>query len=163
MGDPKKTRKKFTPPAHPWQKARIEQEKAIMTTYGLKNKREIWKLVSKLKGFSMQAKNLIASTSEQGKKEKEQLLSKLSSLNMLPENADLDSVLSLKPEDIIERRLQTLVCRKKLASSMKQARQYIVHGHVFVGDRKITVPSYLVRKEEEAAIRVVDVLQPEEK
>jgi hypothetical protein len=44
MGDPKKIRKKFSKPRHPWQKARIEEEKVLVIGFGLKNKREVYRL-----------------------------------------------------------------------------------------------------------------------
>lgn len=168
MGDPKKHRKKYSTPMHPWQKARIEDETKLIDEYGLKNKREIWKMVSIVKNFSKQAKGLIASTTEQGEKEKQQLMSRLNSLHLLPDDADLDDVLGLQTADIMERRLQTIVYRKGLSKSVKQARQFIIHGHIIVGERKIIVPSYLVKKDEEELIRlapdsnVIKMVQPEE-
>lgn len=152
MGDPKKHRKKYSTPIHPWQKERIEEEKKLMSTYGLKNKQEIWKMVSKLRGFSRQAKNLIARTTPQGQKEKQQLLAKLHSWNLLSSDADLDDVLGLTTKDIMERRIQTIVFRKGLATSLKQARQFIVHRHILIGEKKITIPSYIVKGNEEAKI-----------
>ncbi|MDP7610203.1 MAG: 30S ribosomal protein S4, partial [Candidatus Woesearchaeota archaeon] len=44
MGDPKKQRKKYSKPSHPWQTERIEVEKVLMKEYGLKNKKEIWRV-----------------------------------------------------------------------------------------------------------------------
>jgi small subunit ribosomal protein S4 len=52
-------------------------------------------------------------------------------------------------EDILERRLQTLVFHRGLAQSMQQARQLIAHGHISIGGRKVSSPSYLVLKDEE--------------
>ena len=49
MGDPKKQRKKYETPLHPWQGERILAEKKIMEEYGLKNKKEIWKMNSMLR------------------------------------------------------------------------------------------------------------------
>ena len=155
MGDPKKLRKQFSTPIHPWQKARIEEEQVLIKEYGLTNKREIWKLASKVRVFARQVKRLIANTTPQGDKERKQLISKLISLNVLQQDADLDDVLDLETKDLMERRLQTLVFKRGLAKSIKQARQFIVHGHVMIGGSKITVPSYLVKKEEETMIGFV--------
>ncbi len=155
MGDPKKIRRQFSTPIHPWQKTRIEEEQALMKEYGLKNKREIWRLASKTRVFARQAKKLISDTTPQGEKEKNQLLSKLISLNVLQQDADLDDVLELETKDLMERRLQTLVCKRGLARSVDQARQFIVHGHIMLGNTKITVPSYLVKKDEESLISFV--------
>lgn len=155
MGDPKKRRKQYTTPIHPWQKLRIDDEKALSKEFGLKNKKEIWKLASKTRDFARQAKKLIANTSEQGELEKKQLLARLVSLHILPPDADLDDVLGLQTKDLMERRLQTMVMKKGLAKSMKEARQLIVHGHIMIGTTKITIPSYLVKKDEETLIKYV--------
>ncbi len=46
---------------------------------------------------------------------------------------------------LLESRLDNVVYRLGIASSRKQARQLVRHGHIAVGDRKVTVPSYRVR------------------
>ena len=155
MGDPKKIRKQYSTPIHPWQKARIDEEKILIKEYGLSKKKEIWIQASKVRGFARQAKSLIANTTPQGEKERNQLISKLISLNILQPEADLDDVLELGTKNLMERRLQTLVFKRGLAKSIKQARQLIVHGHIMIGGSKITVPSYMVKKEEEGLISFV--------
>ncbi|MFP4002085.1 MAG: S4 domain-containing protein, partial [Thermoplasmata archaeon] len=45
-----------------------------------------------------------------------------------------------------------LVYHKGLAHSANQARQFIIHGHISVNGRKVTVPSYIVNEEEESTI-----------
>lgn len=152
MGDPRKQRSKFSTPNHPWERARIDEERELKREYGFKNKREIWKMSSIAKNFSSQAKKLAAIKTVQGEKEKIQLMNKLILLGLLPENASLDNVLDLSVKDIAGRRLQSIVFRKGLANSMKQARQFISHEHISVGGKKITSPSYLVSKEEENLI-----------
>ena len=159
MGDPKRPRRKYSKPVHPWQKFRIEDEKTLIEEYGLKNKKEIWKIDSKVKGFSRQAKSLIARTTPQGEKEKMQLLTKLNKLGLLSERADLDDVLGLEVRDLMNRRLQTIVFKKGLAKSVKQARQFIIHQHIMVGNKKITVPSYLVKRGEEDTISFAQASQ----
>jgi small subunit ribosomal protein S4 len=155
MGDPRKIKKQYSTPIHPWQKARIDEENALITTYGLKNKREIWRLASMVRESSRQAKRLIANTTHQGELERNQLIQKLVSLNVLQPESTLDDVLGLKTHNMIERRLQTLVYKKGLASSVKMARQIIVHGHIMISGRKITIPSYLVKRNEEDSIAYV--------
>ncbi|MBU0979560.1 MAG: 30S ribosomal protein S4 [Nanoarchaeota archaeon] len=150
MGDPKKARKKYATPSHPWQKGRIEAEKVLTKEYGLKNKREIWKMGSMVKTFISHIKS--SAYTEQAKKERQQLLRKLQGLGLIKEEATMDDILSLTVKDIMERRLQTLVFRKGLARSIGQARQFIVHGHIKVGDNKVTEPSYLVKSVEEGHI-----------
>ncbi len=152
MGSPRKLRKQYQKPSHPWQKERIEEEKKILKEYGLKNKREIWKMNSILRGFTGQAKKLAASQSNQGKKEREQMMAKLQKYGLIKPGANLDDVLGISFHDILERRLQTLVYKKGLAHSMKQARQFITHEHIKIGEQKMTIPSYLVPITEEPVI-----------
>ena len=64
----------------------------------------------------------------------------------------LEDVLALGTEDVLERRLQTQVHNKKLSNSLKHARQLIVHGHIAINDRRVTIPSYMVSLEEERGI-----------
>jgi small subunit ribosomal protein S4 len=156
MGDPRKPRKKFDTPRHPWQIERIEEEKKLLRNYGLKNKRELWRMETLLRGFRRQARKLQALDTPQAKKEETQLLQRLARLNLLKKNATLDDVLALTLEDILNRRLQTLVYKKGLANTIKQARQFIVHGHISIKGRKVTAPSYLVKKEEEKSIKFSD-------
>jgi|FLOH01.1.fsa_nt_gi small subunit ribosomal protein S4 len=152
MGDPKKIRKKYDTPTHPWQKVRIEDEIVLKKEYGLKNKKEIWKFTSMLKGFKNDVKRLNAMTGSQAIKEQDQLRARLLSLGLLKVDMSLDSVLSLETKDLMERRLQTVIVRKNLVRSVKQARQFIVHRHILVAGKKITVPSYLVKIGEEDQI-----------
>ena len=106
-----------------------------------------------LKNFTRQAKNLITLNNPQVEKERNQLLTKLSSLGLLGKDAKIEDVLSLTLKDVLERRLQTLVYRKNMAGSLKQARQFIVHDHISLGERTITAPSYLVPLDEEGHIQ----------
>ncbi len=155
MGSPKRQRKKFSKPIHPWQKERILAEKELLRDYGLNRKYEIWKMNSILKNFTTQAKNLITIKNLQVEKERSQLLTKLSSLGLLGKDAKIEDVLSLTLKDVMERRLQTLVYRKNLANSIRQARQFIVHEHISLGEKTVTAPSYLVPLSEENKIQFV--------
>ncbi len=144
MGDPRKQRRKYSGPQHPWNRARIEEEKVLVEEYGLKNKKDLWKMTSKLAKFKRQAKSLIAKQGKQAEYEKHLFLEKLQKLKLIGEGATMDDILSLSVKDLLERRLQTLLFRKGLARSVKQARQFITHGHVFIDEHKMNVPSYLV-------------------
>jgi small subunit ribosomal protein S4 len=152
MGDPRKPRKKYFGPRHPWEKARIESEKELKRDYGFKNKKELWKMSSLLKTFFDRAKKYVAKDTPQFKKEQEQLITKLNGLGLLKGDNSLDSILGIQLKDIIERRLQTVVFRKGLSRSVKQARQFITHGHITVNGKVITAPSYVVTLSEEATI-----------
>ncbi|HLC78140.1 MAG TPA: 30S ribosomal protein S4 [Candidatus Nanoarchaeia archaeon] len=153
MGDPRTTKKKYKGPAHPWRKTRIEEENKLQKEYGLKNKKEIWKAVSELRRLNAQAKKLIRERGqEQAATEEKQLMGRLNKLGLLEENAHLEDVLALETKNLLDRRMQSLSYKKGLAMSMKQARQFITHGHVLVKGRKITVPSYLLTREEETNV-----------
>ena len=71
---------------------------------------------------------------------------------LLGPDADIDNVLALKVPSHLERRLQTIVYRKGLARSPKQARQFVTHGHIAIAGRRVTIPGYLVTRGEETAI-----------
>ena len=81
------------------------------------------------------------------------LIEKLNRLGLLSGGVSLDDVLGLTLESIFERRLQTIVFKKGLVNTIKQARQFIIHGHVMIGNRKVVYPSYLVPKDEEDKIQ----------
>jgi small subunit ribosomal protein S4 len=155
MGKPKFSRKKYETPSHPWQEDRIKEENELIRKYGLKNKREVWKSQTRLRRYRTQARELLAKVETgdaQSKKESQQLLMHLNRLNVLPPNSTLDDVLTLDTESILSRRLQTLTYLKGLANTSYQARQLISHGHIAISDRRVTVPGYIVTKDEEGEI-----------
>jgi small subunit ribosomal protein S4 len=155
MGKPKFSRKKYETPSHPWQEDRIKSENELIKKYGLKNKREIWKAQTTLRKYRGQARELLAridSGNPQVKKESDQLLLHLTRMNILPLNSTLDDILALETEPILSRRLQTLAYLKGLANTPMQARQIISHGHIAISGRRITVPGYMVSKDEENEI-----------
>lgn len=156
MGDPRKLKKKYSKPKTSWSADKIEEERGITRTYGLKNKKELWRAQAMLRNFRGQARKLLALKTEQGKKEERQLVGRLRRLNLLRENASLDDVLALKLDNVLERRLETLVFKKGLASTPNQARQFIVHGHIAVHGQKVTAPGYLVKADEESTISYVE-------
>ena len=148
MGDPRKQRRKYERPTHPWKAERITEEKEICNKYGLKNRKELWRVKSKIRRFRQQARNLLASSGEEVMKEKKELFDKLTRLGIL-ENPTIEDILAIKAEDLLERRLQSQVYSKGIANTVKEARQLITHNHVIVGNRVITIPSYTISKAEE--------------
>jgi len=153
----RKLKRKFSKPRKPWEKQRILDEKALISEYAYKSKREIWKMKSRVKEFRDFAKQLVSIRSAQEAKEKDEFLKGLYRKGLVKENAEVEDALALTVRDLSERRLQTQVFRKGLAKTPNQARQFIVHGHVFVGDKKVTAPSRIVNRDEEALIKVVGV------
>ena len=152
MGDPKKTSKHFDRPLRLWDKENLEKERILKSTYGLKNKRELWRVQTTLSKKRKTARQLLAVQPEQRAKKEHELLDSLAKLGLVNESAVLDDVLTLSVEAVLERRLQTIVWRKGLANSPKQARQFIVHGHIAVKGKKVSAPSYLVPAGEEEKI-----------
>ena len=156
MGDPKFSRRSYDTPSHPWQGERIKAEVVLVNQFGLKNKTEVWKAQSVLRNFRKQARELQAllrTGDAQAKRESDALIAKCGRMGVLPlEGATLNDILVLKEEDILGRRLQTLVFEKGMASTVKQARQMIVHGHIFMNGHRVTVPGYIVLRKEEPSI-----------
>ncbi|NPA86974.1 MAG: 30S ribosomal protein S4 [Candidatus Diapherotrites archaeon] len=148
----RRLRKKWVRPFKRWDKRRIIEERKLMKLYGLKNKKELWRAQAELRRIRAFARKLLPLSGPAREKGEKELLGRLYRLGLLPENATLDDVLSLTVSDLLERRLQTMVWRKGLARTVKQARQFIVHGHVYVGGRRVRSPSYWVKRGEENQI-----------
>lgn len=145
----RKLKKTYSKPRRPWDKSRIEEERKMMRSYGLKRKREIWKAASLLRAYRQRARNLAAVKNEV---EEKRLLEKLYKLGLLEKDATLTDVLGLTVDNLLERRLQTIVVKKGLANTMKQARQLITHGHIAIDKRKVIFPSFMVPRDLENKI-----------
>ena len=152
MGDPKKQRKKYETSRFPWRTDILQSELKLLGQYGLRNKRELWRHKTMLSRFREIARSLSGMPTEERRKMEKQLLDRLHRLGILHETAALDDVLDMALEDILERRLQTLVFRRGLAKSVYQARQLITHGHISIERKRVSSPSYLVLRDEEAKI-----------
>ena len=150
----RKLRKKWVRPFKRWDKARIREERRFMKLYGLKNKKELWRAQAELRRIRAFARRLLPLSGAYREVREKELLGRLYRLGLLDEKATLDDVLSLTTQDILERRLQTMVWRKGFARTVRQARQFIVHGHVYVGDVRVRSPSYWVKRGEENLIRI---------
>ncbi|MCQ8893697.1 MAG: 30S ribosomal protein S4 [Methanolinea sp.] len=157
MGYPGKNHKQYQTPKRPFEKTRIEEENRFMIEYGLRNKREIWKAASHLRKYRKAARDLLALMST-GKDQllfeakRAALIEHLQRIGLLGPDAGIDDVLSLKVQNQLERRLQTLVYRRGLARSPKQARQMITHGHIAIGGKRVSIPGYTVSRSEETEI-----------
>ena len=155
MGEPKFSRSRTQTPTHPWKQARIDEEHALKEKYGLKKTggmREIWREKSALRRHRNQAMKLIGRVdASEGHyaKEKNQLLESLFSKGLLVSGADIGDVLEINVEHMLSRRLQSVVYYRGLAPSMRAARNLIVHGHIRIGNQRLTVPGYHIIKEEE--------------
>jgi small subunit ribosomal protein S4 len=152
MGDPRKTRKLFRRPRMIWTTDQLNAELYVMGSYGLRNKRELWKAQTEVARIRNQARALLALSSEARSEKEKRLLNFLNRLGLVKEGATLDDILNLKVEDLLERRLQTIMMKKSGTKSPYQARQIVSHGHVSIGNRKVNIPGYLVRTDEEPQI-----------
>jgi len=135
-----------------WNKARIERDKKLKKDFGLVKEREIWRAETMLRKYRRLARDVMATKDKNKGKE---LLEKLSRMGILEKGAGIDDVLGLTVEEVLERRLQTVVFRLGLANTQKQARQMITHGHIKVNGRKTRYPSRLILKGEEDKIEVI--------
>lgn len=140
--------KKYSRPRTLYDKTRIQSENVLLKKYGLKNKREIWREEAKVKYFRNRAKDLITSSQE----EQHQFFAKLKKLGFSV--SSIADVLALTKEDIMSRRLSTLLVKKTLAKTPQEARQMIVHKRVSIHHRVVNSPSYLVPTNEEEHIVV---------
>ncbi len=155
MGDPKKLRRKYDTPSHPWRGDRIKEENEILTKFGLKNKKEVWRMQSYLRDLRGQTRTLqakIRTEDQQAIKEADLLLKRCYSMGILPDGAPLQEVLAIQLDQVISRRLESLVYAKGLASTYKQARQMIIHGHITLKGRRVTIPGMLVKMGDERTI-----------
>ncbi len=149
MGDPRHLKKKFKKPKHPFQKERIREELEFLGRYGLRNKREFWKSRTILGNWRKLARHSRTLSKEKTVEAQQTLIQKLNRLGIIGSEARFEDILLLNVEDVLKRRLQTMVYEKGLASTIYQSRQYITHGHIQVGGKKIDAPSYIVKKDEE--------------
>lgn len=152
MGDPKKNKSKVERPKKPWDKARLDRERDITKNYGLVNKRELWRFETFLRHKRHNARKLLALPLEERQEREAEIVKSLNSIGLLSEKASLDDALSIGLEALLERRLQTIVFRKNLASTLKQARQFIVHGHIAINGKEVSSPNYIVKAGEEEGI-----------
>ena len=154
MGDPKLSRKLWKKPKRPLNYDLMMEELKILGTFGLKTKRELWKANTELSRLRLQARSLLALRQEDREQKEPILINSLSKIGLVDKNSTLDDVLNLQVADLLSRRLQTIVQRKLYFKTPYQARQAIVHGHIMIGERVVTIPSYTVKIDEEPKIRL---------
>ena len=156
MGYPGKNHKQYQTPKRPFELSRIEEETRLVIEYGLaaSGKSGLPRVHSGSTASSREIVALQSTGSEQARVErkKDEPIGSLQRSGMLSENADIDDVLALKVEQQLDRRLQTQVYRRGFARSPKQARQFITHGHIAIGGRRVTIPGYTVSAKEQEEI-----------
>jgi len=144
----KRKHKNYSRPRRPFDKARIDEEVVIKKEFGLKNKKEIWKADSKIRSMRQKAKRLITASAE----EQNALFSRLQKIGIKIES--ITDILGLDKTDYLNRRLQTIVFKKGIATTIKTARQMITHKRILVDSRVIDIPSYIVPIELEDKITI---------
>jgi len=154
MGDPKTSRKVWKKPKRPLNYDLKMDELKTLGTFGLKTKQELWKTQTELSRVRLQARSLLALRQEERKRKEPILMQSLTKIGLVDESSTLDDVLNLQVNDLLSRRLQTITQRKLFFKTPYQARQAIVHGHVMIGDVIVTIPSYIVKTEEENKIHL---------
>ena len=154
MGDIKNFRKDWNKPKRPLNFELKMEELKILGTFGLKTKRELWKAITELSRVRNQARSLLSLRQEVREKEEPILIHSLSRIGLVEQNATLDDVLNLEINDLLSRRLQTVIMKKFYFKTPYQARQAISHGHILIGDRVVNIPSYVVKVDEEEQVKL---------
>ena len=161
--------KRYETPNHPFQGERIASEHDLINRYGLKNKEELWRAQSELRRMRREAREILGqvSTEDDVESEGDEFLTRLKRYGYLDPEDSLEAVLALEVNDVLERRLQTIVYRQGLANTPDPARQFVSHGHITINDQRVRRPSYTVEVDEEDFIEfeetspLADDLHPE--
>ena len=154
MGDTKNFRRIWKKPKRPLNFDLKMDELKILGTFGLKTKRELWKTRTELSRVRNQARTLLALRQDVREQKEPILMNSLSKVGYVQSDATLDDVLNLEINDLLARRLQTIVQKKFYFKTPYQARQAVSHGHVLIGDQIVNIPSYLVKVDEEDKVKL---------
>jgi len=141
--------KRFSRPRKAFDIIRIDEENKLVSKYGLKSKREIWKANSRISEIRNQAKKRITA----GQEEQKALINKLNKIGL--NVSQISDILALKKEDWLKRRLQSVIVDKNIAKTPKAARQLIAHKHIAINGNIVNIPSYIVPVDEENEITLV--------
>ncbi len=152
----RKIKKRFKKPRMSWDSDDIKDRKDTMRNYGLRRRKEMLIAQEILRNYRRRARELIA---EKDERKVKLLIDKLVKLGLLDKGQSLDDVLALSVNDILERRLQTVVWKRGLAPTALAARQSITHGHVAIDGKRAKSPAYIIPVDEEAKIKVASVVQ----
>ena len=152
MGAPKRNRSKFEKPKERWNLERIKKDNALINEYGLKNMKELWKVQSEVSRVRRNVRELLSVSGGESENVKERIIGRLTKLGLATPSTTLDNLLDLKESNMLDRRLQTIVFKRGMARSAKQARQITVHGFISINGRRVNRPGYMVDVEAEKGI-----------
>lgn len=147
--------KTYVTPRRPFEKERLDQELRLIGEFGLRNKREVWRVKYTLAKIRKAARELLTLDEKDPKRlfEGNALLRRLVRVGVLDESRmKLDYVLGLRINDFLERRLQTQVLKHGLAKSIHHARVLIRQRHIRVRKQVVNIPSFVVRLDSEKHI-----------
>ena len=150
-------RKTSKNPKKPFDKDRLINELRIVGYYGLRNKREMWRVQLTLAKLRKAARQLLTLPQDDPRRqfEGDALITRIVRLGLLRENErKLDYVLGLTINQFMERRLQTLVAQRGLAKSVHEARVFIRQRHIAIGKQMVNIPSFMVRTTSENHIQL---------
>lgn len=147
-------KKRFVRPKKLYQAGRIKEENVLLEKYGLKNKREVWKALARINYYRSRAKALAKSSLD----EQQLLFVKLQRIGLKAES--IADILALKIEDLLQRRLPSIIAKKGLATTPQHARQMVVHKKVSIAGKIVNIPSYIVSVDEENSIKVSQSIKP---
>lgn len=125
--------KTYQVPLNPYEAERLDHELKVCGEYGLRNKREIYRIGFTLSKIRRAARELLTLDEKDSRRlfDGNALIRRLIRIGVLDDTkAKLDYVLALKIEDFMERRLQTLVFKLGLAKSIHHARVLIRQRHI---------------------------------
>merc|ERR1712078_9571 len=145
----------FRKPKRPFEKDRLDAEMKVVGEYGLKNKREVWRVQYVLSKMHSAARELLT----KDEKDDDRIFHGEAPLRrmvryglLLDSERKLDFVLGLTSSKLMERRLQTKVFKQGLAKSIHHARVLIKQRHIRVGKQLVNVPSFNVKVDSEKHI-----------
>ena len=164
MGGVIRRRKIATTPRNPWEKQRLVKELHLIGTYALKNKTELWTVLTQTKKDKEQAGRLLITTDKsEFLTEGRALLNRLFNLSLITgvdfnDEEDiskcLKEVLNLEVSDYLDRRLQTLVFRHGFARDTYHARSLITQKQIVVNGKVVDKPGMLVKSAMEGFIEI---------